>query len=1318
MMLKQLFKPGIRLASKLTYGKKFLLFSLIYLAAIVVLFSAVYVSFRKNVVNLEQQLDGLKLIQQLVLLAKFEQQHRGLEAGMLNQIKNKKLREVHDSSELDAVLAIRNVERMLPDKVSSEAAWQGIKNEWDTIIHVSNNWQPKISFDAHTQLIKKLQLFTGSVADEYQLTFGREVSLSYLTSAAIEALPLELEQMTQLRAMGLKVLVGQHISEQQKIKLHEHLARLRDSFEGVSVDLNRAMIYNPDLEKQLASVISSLNHSAQDFAELIEVAVLSGEYMMSPVGFYSQSTAMIDRGYQAIFQNLLPESERVLKNYIRLAKYELYGYATFVAILLLLAHYFLFGIYFSVRSNIKLLMASAQKFSMGDMTERIYIDAADEFFQIGDCFNKVADGFNVALLKQIESEELWHFAIEGSGDGVWEWNVQTNEVGFSKRWKEILGYTEDEVPNEFQWWEDNLHPEDIADVLNNKIQPFVDGLETHYVAEFRMRCKDGSYKWILARAMSTDRQNGTPRHVVGTHTDITERKNMEEYLRQSEQQAHAYARELDLQKYGLDQHAIVSTTDVTGHITYVNELFCKVSGYSRNELVGQNHSMLNSGCHPHGFFKEMYRTIESGDIWTGEVCNRTKDGGLCWMYTTIAPEIGLSGKPVRYIAVRTDITERKQAEDLAQAANRAKSEFLANMSHEIRTPMNGVIGMAEVLQQSELTPGQKRMVRTIHDSSLSLLTILNDILDLSKIEAGKLQLENIPTSLREIVEAVAQLMFESAHQKMVELSVFVSPALPKWVLTDPTRLRQILLNLLGNAVRFTSGVRRRPAYISLRAEVIELPDGRPGVSLCIIDNGIGMSVETQEKLFQPFTQADASTSRKFGGTGLGLSITQRLVELMGGRITLTSKLGEGSEFCIKMPLQETSSDEKLMPEPDLNKVRVLIVSDDAEKAKYLSIYCSAVGAETMLVKDMLAARTQLQQISPASVSSPLIVLCSIDAGSDAEIQLPDTVSVVQLVSRGQSILASKAVPVHVRPLLYYDLIYGMAIASGRMSASDSAALTERRQIPRIHAPTVTQALTSKQLILLAEDNETNREVIREQLRLLGYAVEMAEDGVVALDMWRSGRYALLLSDCHMPNMDGFELTAAIRREEAPGMHLPIVAVTANALQGESERCIAHGMDGYLSKPLRLDKLGAMLAKWLPLPEKRAEDRVASKENEPHLIKSDASDFLVWDASTLTQMVGDNPEMHQRLLRKFLVNARVQLDAIVVAAMEGDIAMAGKVAHTLKSSARTVGAMQLGELCQEIEMAGKAGDASTCDALNGRLNAAFDAAEEQIQLNLT
>lgn len=397
----------------------------------------------------------------------------------------------------------------------------------------------------------------------------------------------------------------------------------------------------------------------------------------------------------------------------------------------------------------------------------------------------------------------------------------------------------------------------------------------------------------------------------------------------------------------------------------------------------------------------------------------------------------------------------------------------------------------------------------------------------------------------------------------------------------------------------------------------------------------------------------------------------------------------------------------------------MIVSSDAECSENLSVYCRSAGTEVSLVTDLATARTQLQQMSPSSPLAPLVILCDVEFAKGGRLDLPDTVRVVQLVMRGRSILAARSVPVYANPLLYQDLLCGLAIASGRMAPSDSAVLTDRRKLRRIQAPSVEEAQATNRLILLAEDNETNREVIKEQLNLLGYTAEMAEDGALALAMWRTGRYALLLSDCHMPNMDGFELTAAIRREETPASRLPIIAITANALQGESERCILQGMDDYLSKPLRLDMLGAMLAKWLPLPKVMTAEESAGAEqgSESDNSKTDASEFPVWDSTTLTRMVGDNPGMHQRFLHKFLFNAQMQLDAILVAVDKGDAVTAGSVAHALKSAARTVGAMQFGELCQEMEMAGKAGDKQTCDALLSSLNGAFDDASREIKQSL-
>jgi PAS domain S-box-containing protein len=958
----------------------------------------------------------------------------------------------------------------------------------------------------------------------------------------------------------------------------------------------------------------------------------------------------------------------------------------------------------------------------------------------------------------------------------------------------------------------------------------------------------------------------------------------------------------------LDQHAIVASTDVQGRILSVNDKFCQVSGYSREELLGQDHILLNSGTHPHGFFKQMYHTLAAGKPWQAEVCNRAKDGHLYWLQTTVTPFMGNDGKPTMYVAIRTDISGRKRIEqelrqseerlqvatrsggigiwdwdlktntltwddmmlvlyglqregfsgaidawqagihpddlevqlvnmqaaiagavrfdsefrvqhldgsirhlkvnadvvrdaqgqalrmvgvswditeskqtegnlrdqanalalanreldlhqthleelvlarteelkkshDAAHAANRSKSEFLANMSHEIRTPMNGVIGMVDILQQTALLPEQARMLDTIHDSSMALLSILNDILDFSKIEAGKLEVESMPTHLREVAEGVAQLMLNVAGAKNVQISLFVDPALPTWVTSDPTRLRQVLFNLLGNALKFIpKGVGRAMLHV----HPVVRPDGVQCVQFSIIDNGIGMSEEVVAKLFQPFTQADASTARKFGGTGLGLSITQRLVELMHGRISVISTPGAGSEFTVEFPLQAAPAPSGRAPSstPDLRGVRVLAVTPLASCSTLCQVYLGTAGAQVSVVPDVTTAHAELARRLEQQPDNTVLLLDLEEEGDEANDTLPwpAGVRVVRLVNRadGQAPVPPTQVfdiRVLARPLLHHDLLHGVAVACGRISATHTSQFVERRLRPRFAAPGVEEAAKSGCLILLAEDNETNRDVMGEQLRLLGYAVEMANDGALALQMWQGGqrsepaRYTLLLTDCHMPNMDGFELTAAIRSSEPAGKRLPIIAITANAMQGEAQRCRERGMDDYLSKPLRLGELGPMLAKWMPEPmplddpsadapgNEESESVVASEARQSISPQVVAPDWALWNPATLTELVGDNPAVHKRLLEKFLQNANEQVTSIGAAADAGNAKEAAGLAHTLKSAARSVGALALGELSQAIETAGNAGDAPACSALVPDMAAAFAVAALAINHHL-
>ena len=372
----------------------------------------------------------------------------------------------------------------------------------------------------------------------------------------------------------------------------------------------------------------------------------------------------------------------------------------------------------------------------------------------------------------------------------------------------------------------------------------------------------------------------------------------EEIVKEQIAEISTRARELDFQKLALDEHAIVSITDVKGNITYANDKFCEISGYSREELLGQNHRILNSGEHPQEMFVELWRTIASGKTWFGEIKNKTKNGGYYWVNATIVPFLDDLGHPFQYVAIRTDITAEKhkevalrEATEKAETANVAKSEFLASMSHEIRTPMAGVLGIADMLLDGELSEEQRKSILQIKGAGQSLVVILNDILDLSKIQAGKLEIEIIDFDLHSLISDSLELLYPRASEKNIALGSKIGPDLPAGLNGDPTRIRQVLVNLLGNAVKFTE-----QGSVTLSADVVERHGDDVIIRFEIIDTGIGIAEDRRDRLFQDFSQLDASTARKYEGTGLGLAISKRLVELMGGEIGVDSVDGEGSTF--------------------------------------------------------------------------------------------------------------------------------------------------------------------------------------------------------------------------------------------------------------------------------------------------------------------------------------------------------------------------------------------------------------------------------------
>lgn len=649
---------------------------------------------------------------------------------------------------------------------------------------------------------------------------------------------------------------------------------------------------------------------------------------------------------------------------------------------------------------------------------------------------------------------------------------------------------------------------------------------------------------------------------------------------------------------------------------------------------------------------------------------------------------------------KTEELERARSE--AEAANRAKSAFLAAMSHEIRTPMNGVLGMVDVLHQSSLKGHQAEMVDLIRESAFSLLGIIEDILDFSKIEAGKLEIEAVPMSMADVVEKACSLLDNLAVKKGVEFTLFVDPAIPAQVLGDALRVRQVLINIVNNAIKFSSGG-EHPGRVSVRATMAAASRTQVMLELRVTDNGIGMDERTQSRLFTSFSQADASTTRRFGGTGLGLAISQHLVSLMGGRISVYSSPGEGSTFVVHLPCVSRH------PAPAAD----LPASGDAASPDVAGLHCLVVGASQGLADDYAAYLehggavvervTDLATARSRALARPLPLaawVIDMDSARTTPEELRATASglpgqdirIVTVAIRRGAALASGVpwmVAVNGNALGRGRLLRAVAQAAGRMGGLGLEERADNRGQP-LAAPLRGQALRR---VLVTEDNETNQKVVLRQLALLGVAADVVSNGQEALALWRGGDYGLLITDLHMPLMDGYQLTVAIRAEEKASDRgrTPIVALSANAMKDEAQRCHALGMDGYLSKPALLEDLSAMLQKWLLGNGASTQAAVAQSPAGGRV-------GVPVNVHALEQLVGNDPAVVSEFLHDFRVSLReavVQIRAAVLSAQAGATAAA---AHKLKSSARAVGAAALGELCESLERAGNAERASEIGAL--------------------
>ncbi|HEX8735895.1 MAG TPA: response regulator [Pyrinomonadaceae bacterium] len=875
----------------------------------------------------------------------------------------------------------------------------------------------------------------------------------------------------------------------------------------------------------------------------------------------------------------------------------------------------------------------------------------------------------------------------------------------------------------------------IGQNLRAVMQPGVRDMLDAYLKKIRQDGEDSGLMLVVTKKgdervwkynnVLCEEEEGKPAYVLGYAQDITDSKRAEDELRESKRFAESIADHSTSMIYLLD---LETETPV-----YMNRTGSEFLGYSRGQIEEMGGALLRNVVHPEDVpdaarYRQRIKDFKDGEVLEYE--QRVKHASGEWrtlLFREVVFERRADGTPHFIMGTGQDVSDLKAARDEALKSARLKSEFLANMSHEIRTPMNGVIGMTGLLLDTELDAEQRKFAELIRSSGEALLTIINDILDFSKIEAGKLDFEALDFDLRETVESTIELFAGRARERGNEITSLIYTDVPLGLRGDAGRLRQVISNLAGNAVKFTKN-----GEVIIRVKRESESASHVTLHFSVSDSGIGVSAEMQAQLFQPFTQADASTTRRFGGTGLGLAISRRLVEMMDGEIGVRSDAGEGATFWFTAKFEKQTRVQSTPAggtQNHLAGLRVLIVDDNAVNREVL-MYQTRSWKMTAKEADSGAYALKMLSRAAAEAESFDLVILDLQMPEMNGLELAEKINALSLAAEPKLIMLSsngrrgeaekaRRAGVHgylSKPYRQEELLNCLL---GIIGSKNETASPPKQMVTRFNTGGETQPVNasesverrnihvsipvgSRRRILVVEDNAVNQTVAKTQLEKFGYRADVAANGLEALDALSRIPYDLVLMDCQMPEMDGYEATAAIRRrEDGTAVRTPIIAMTAHAIDGEREKCLAAGMDDYISKPVQKDVLRQTVERWL-----NAAVAPATKTGVEVAGDKASGDDKVIDLELLKDLTLGDAAMLREIIALYVQQTGEQLDEISEAITARNPETLYTVSHKALGGSATCGMKTIVPFFKELEQLGKMRQFENAEALLSAARRAF------------